>query len=513
VGPVRLAELCGATSLFTDLGTGQPAEHGLRGCLVAMRLAEALGADDALRRETFYASLLRFLGCTADSHEVAAMAGGDDAGFLAGMAPATMGSPREELARLLGLVGRGERVPHRLRLLAGALSDPRGKQRLLGAHCEVAVRLASEISLPAGVIAALGAAYGRWDGRGVPAGLAGEEIPLSMRVAIVARDLELWGRETDAAATAQMLRSRRGRAYAPEVVDAALGVGVDELRDSREALWEEVLASEPVPWLEVRETEGLHRALGALGDFADLKAPEFAGHARRVARLTAAAGRAGNVEGPAFGDLVGAALVHDVGVVAVPAGVWRAPRRLSTAEWEQVRLHPLWSGRILSRCEGLGSVARLAAGHHERLDGSGYPTGTTGDSSTTTGGLLACADLYDEATSPRPYRPALTPTAAADELVRSVKAGALANRDVGLVLAAAGAPSAPALLERPAGLTEREVDVLRRLAVGLTNRQTAASLGISPKTVGTHVEHIYAKTGLRSRAAATLFAMQHDLLT
>ena len=151
---VRLAELCAATSLFTDLGTGQPAEHGLRTCLVAMRLARALGLAADVRGEVFYVSLLRFLGCT------------------------------------------GQRLPQRLRALARALTDPKGGERLLEAHCEVGARLATEMGLPQRVAATLEFAYARWDGRGVPAGVAGEDIPASVRVSIVARDLELWARET-----------------------------------------------------------------------------------------------------------------------------------------------------------------------------------------------------------------------------------------------------------------------------------------------------------------------------
>jgi HD-GYP domain-containing protein (c-di-GMP phosphodiesterase class II) len=422
-----------------------------------------------------------------------------------------MGSPRQEVARLLGLIGRGERVPRRLRMLARAMSDPNAKARLLGAHCEVAVRLAEEIGLPASVTDSLAVGYARWDGRGVPQGVAGEAIPRSMRVAGTARDIELWGRETDGATTAEMLRARRGRAYAPDVVDAALAVGVEELRRCAADPWELVLASEPTPWQEVLGPQ-VRVALAALGDFADLKAPEFAGHARRVGQIATRAGAAINLGGGEVETLVRAALVHDLGVVAVPAGVWRAPRRLTAVEWEQVRLHPMWSERILSRCSGLGPAAAVASRHHERLDGSGYPAGTSGDGANTIAGLLACVDLFDESVSPRPYRAPLNATDAAAELLRLADAGALGGGNVAAVLAATGSGGQSVLVERPAGLTEREVDVLRLLARGSTNRQIAQALGISPKTVGAHVEHIYTKVGVRSRAAATLFAMQHHLL-
>ncbi|CAN5789959.1 hypothetical protein BH23ACT2_BH23ACT2_06500 [soil metagenome] len=176
-----------------------------------------------------------------------------------------------------------------------------------------------------------------------------------------------------------------------------------------------------------------------------------------------------------------------------------------------MRLHPMWSRRILARCRGLEPMAAVAGSHHERLDGSGYPSGTRSESDTATG-LLACADLFDERCSPRPYRSALDPPAVADQMGELAAAGALGSGQVDAVLGAAGVTDPVLTVDRPGGLTEREVDVLRLLAYGSTNRQIAGALGISPKTVGAHIEHIYLKANVASRAAATLFAMRQGLL-
>ena len=502
-----MAELCAATSLFTDLGTGQPTEHGLRTCLLAMRLADALELDPAVRGEVFYVSLLRFLGCTADAAELAALAGGDEVQFLAGMAPVAMGSPREEIAQMIRLVGAGERWPRRLRTLARALTDSKGGERLLSAHCEVGARLATEMGLPDRVSSALGAAYARWDGRGVPAGLAGDDIPVSVRVSIVARDVELWARETGHDAARQILEQRRGRAYDPAVVDAALDVGVDGLCDRGDGLWQAVLDLEPDAAWWVSGAP-LRRALAALGDYADLKLPERAGHARRVARLASTVAGIASLDGVEAEVLVQAALVHDVGMVAVPVGVWRSGARAGDTESELVRLHPHWSARVLGRCTGLDRVAVVAGQHHERRDGSGYPFGLAGDLGRVSG-LLACVVLFDELTAIGGRREGVDVAA---EMAALADAGALDRRDVHAVLEAAGLDAPLARVDRPAGLTEREVDVLGLLARGLTNRQIAAALCVSVKTVGAHVEHVYVKAGVRSRAAATLFAMQHDLV-
>ena len=437
VDRVWLAELCAATSMFTDLGTGQSTEHGLRTCLVAMRLAAALGLPADVRGEVFYVSLLRFLGCTADAHQLAAMAGGDEVRFLAGMAPVAMGSPREEIVRMIGLVAAGQRLPQRLRALARALTDSKGGERLLEAHCEVGARLAIEMGLPRRVAAALGFAYARWDGRGVPAGVAGTDIPVSVRVSIVARDLELWVRETSNDATGQVLERRRGHAYDPEVVDMALQIGAENLRDCQDDLWGMVLTLEPPPRMSV-SGPGLLRALGALGDYADLKLPERSGYARRVTRIVSAAAEIADLDAPDATTLVRAALVHDLGVVAVPTNVWRARPQPGGAEWEQVRLHPHWSARFLTRCTGLEQVAVVAGQHHERLDGGGYPSGLTGDRGRVSG-LLACAVLFDELTSARPS--AGTKRSAADvaaEMADLARGGAVDRGDVEAVLGAVG---------------------------------------------------------------------------
>jgi HD-GYP domain-containing protein (c-di-GMP phosphodiesterase class II) len=508
-----MAELCAATSVFTDLGTGQPGDHALRTCVIAMRLAERLGLGEDEQRTVYYGTLLRFLGCTADQHTVAAEVGGDEIAFFAGSAPTVMGSTLEEMRGMLPLVAPGQPLPRRARLLAALLTDPKGKDRLLSAHCEVAATLAGDMGLDQAVVEALHSAYARWDGTGTPAGLEADAIPVATRVAIVARDIELWSRDADHDTAIRVLRTRRAKAYDPAVVDAADGRSDAGAADSLASLrhldadpWDAVLELEPGLPLTVSGPV-LTRALRALGDFADLKAPEFSGHARRTASLAQAAATARGIDA----ELVErAALTHDLGVVGVASGLWCAPRQLTASEWERVRLHPVWSTRILSRCTGLAAVADLAGSTHERLDGSGYPGATRGGSEEWA--ILAAADCFDEQCSPRAYRRAAAPSEAADRLGQLVTDGRLPHVAVAAVLDAAGEAPPLVTVDRPAGLTEREVDVLGLLARGRTNRQIAADLGIAPRTVGAHVEHIYAKADVRSRAAATLFAIQHDLV-
>ncbi len=187
--------------------------------------------------------------------------------------------------------------------------------------------------------------------------------------------------------------------------------------------------------------------------------------------------------------------MHDVGRVGIPSGIWDRPGPAQRQQWERVRLHTYLTERVLHRCELLAPFADLAARHHERADGSGYHRGASGDQLVLAARLLAAADAYHAMTEDRPHRPARAPADAASQLLDDVDSGRFARLEVDAVLEAAGQASRPVTVARPAGLTEREVDVLRLIARGQANKQVAATLGISPKTVGHHIEHIYAKAG------------------
>ena len=215
---LRLAELLASVSLATDLGTGQPLGHALRTCTIATALAEAMGcgADDVRTVHQF--ALLRFLGCTSDAAETAALVGGHDRAFNAAMAPVLMGSGREMMGRFVRSVGAGQRPVERVRLVARAVVDLRHGEQSLPTHCEVATLLAGRVGLGQSVVDALAHAYERWDGKGSPAGLEGDAIPLAVRVATVARDADLaLGLGDD---PHEWLAERSGRAYDPSVVDA-----------------------------------------------------------------------------------------------------------------------------------------------------------------------------------------------------------------------------------------------------------------------------------------------------
>jgi HD-GYP domain-containing protein (c-di-GMP phosphodiesterase class II) len=496
---LRLAELLCALSVTLDLAMAQPPEKSIRSCLVATRLADRLGVTD--KRTVYYATLLRHLGCTATTHEELHLMG-PRAGELRPLAERTDSrNPREALT-LLKQVGKGAGI-RRLQYVARTLTA--GEDDLLRAICEVGSMLAERLELGTAVAEALYQNLERWDGKGKPKGLSGDQIAIATRIAEVATQAVILPDPVE-----KTLQQRQGGWLDPQVVAVYDDTLIADLEDLD--VWQETLDAEPWPWCVVRE-DRLDELARTFAYFVDLKSPYLFGHSTGVAQLADEAARSLRLGDAERATLRRAALLHDLGRVAVPTGVWERPGALRRADWEQVRLHPYQSARILARSAVLGPIAVLAALHHERLDGSGYPQQAKGAELSTAARILAAADAYQALTQDRPHRSAHTAGGAAEILLAEVSAGRLDGECVKAVLAAAGQQVPGRRLSRPAGLTEREIDVLRLLARGSSNADIARELVVSRRTAEHHVQHIYGKIGVSTRAAAALFAMQHGLFT
>jgi HD-GYP domain-containing protein (c-di-GMP phosphodiesterase class II) len=274
--------------------------------------------------------------------------------------------------------------------------------------------------------------------------------------------------------------------------------------------WEAVITAEPALGREIGGEE-LDLALEAIGEFAELKSPSIMGHVHAVRELVTEAATSFGLPNADLTELRRVACVYDLGRLGVPNTVWDKPGPLTRSELERVRTHPYLSERMLAFTPALEGLGRIAIQHHERLDGCGYPRGLSGDQIGTTARLLAAADVYQALCEPRAHRPARAAKDAAGELRREVTAGRLDGDAVDSVLRAAG-HRVGLRREWPAGLTTREIEVLRLLARGLSNKQIAAELVISPKTAGSHVEHIYRKIDANNRAQASLFALRYGLM-
>ena len=507
---VRLAELVAALSLGVDLGFGQPMEHVLRQCLIALRLAERVGLDERERAAVYYAALLVNVGCHSDAHEQAKWFG-DDIELKSGKYDHELRSLRGAAAGMR-LLGSGNPPLHRFRVgLEFVLSGHRDMDDMIAQHAALARTLAEQLELPQAVGEALGGAYEQWDGRGWPGELAGEQVPVAARIAQLAEFVEVAHRVGGIDAAKTLARTRAGTQFDPALAEC-LCVEADTILAELDTAgtWDAVIDAEP-SLAVVLSAERFDAALLAVANFVDLKSPYTLGHARAVADLAGQAGTALGLPADAVRTLRRAGLVHDLGRLGVSNAIWDKRGPLGAGEWERVRMHPYLTERMLHRSQALAPLGAIAVQHRERLDGSGYPHGLAGAAISRPARIVGAADAYQAMREPRPHRPRLSAAEAAAELRAEVKAGRLDADAAEAVLGAVG-HRVSRRREGPAGLTAREVDVLRLLALGLSNKQIARRLVIAPKTVGSHIEHIYAKIGASSRATASLFAMQHGLL-
>jgi HD-GYP domain-containing protein (c-di-GMP phosphodiesterase class II) len=507
---VRLAELVAALSLGIDLGFGQPMEHVLRQCLIALRLAERIGLDEEARGGVYYTALLINVGCHSDAHEQAKWFG-DDLALKSGKYDHELRSLRAAAAGVR-LIGAGNPPLHRFRVgLEFVLSGHREVDGMIAQHAALARALAEQLGLSEPVLESVAATYEQWDGRGWPGRLSGTEVPIAARLAQLAEFVEVAHRVGGVAAAQEMAVRRAGKQFDPVLAGLVRDEGEMLLSGLDSAgTWDTVIHAEPALAV-VLQGDRIDDALLAIANFVDLKSPYTLGHAPAVAELAAAAGAELGLDEAGITTLRRAGVVHDLGRLGVSNAIWDRPRPLGAGEWERVRLHPYLTERMLQQSAALAPLGAIAVAHRERLDGSGYPRGLSGSAISRPARILGAADAYQAMREPRPYRAARRPDEAAAELRAEVRAGRLDAEAVEAVLGAAG-HRVTRRREGPAGLTLREVEVLRLLARGLSNKQIAARLVITPKTVGNHVEHIYAKIGASSRAAAGLFALRHGLL-
>ena len=486
----------------------------MRSCLIATALARRLGLPESEVADTYYTALLMHVGCSALSHETVA-AWGNEQRVLGAAARTNVADPGDIAGTLMPAITEGMSPAGRSRVERYAAS-PQGQEfgrNFDTGSCEVASATARRVGLGAGVERALKEAVEWWNGQGPPDGLQGEEIALPGRIARAAADAARFDDLGGTEAVVDALRRRSGGILDPSIVET-LTANADELLaearagDPRERL----LEVEPEPVSEIDAAE-LNRVAVAFGDLADLKTPWTHGHSDGVAKLAGAAAQRLRLDAQTLSRLELSALLADLGRVAVSNVIWEKRGPLTAAEWEQARMHSYHSERMLARSDALAPLARVAGMHHERLDGSGYYRGCQARELSPAVRILAAADAFHAMTQDRPHRPALGTEEAAAELQREARAGRLDGDAAAAVLEVAGA-GRPRRRDnlRPAGLSEREVEVARLVAAGCSNPEIAERLVISRRTAEHHVQHIYAKVGVSSRAGLALFAHEHDLI-
>ncbi len=512
-GGLRLAELLGALSLATDLAHQVPPETALKDALLSVAFARHLGFSGQELSDVYYLALVSHLGCTSYAEEQGEVSAGDDGSMRRAFAEADY-TDRLQLVRLAFAELASRSGPlDRLRALASFMGAGQGFM-LAGytAICEAAARLGERLGVGPKVSQALNEVAARWDGKmfRLP---PGEGISRIARLTHLIRVAQIHALGRGPAGAAEVVRKRRGGEFDPKLADAFLEIYPDLFASLSEgSVWDRTLDAEPRPHRLVPESH-LEELTLAIADFTDIKSPFTLGHSRRVGALAEAAGGCQGLKARDLQLLRLGGHVHDLGSVSVPQRVWTKDGRLNRPELEAVRLHTYHTERILSSSRSLQPLGALAGFHHERLDGSGYHRGAGAASQSQAARILAAAEVYQALAEQRSWRPAFTRVNSANLLAEQVAAGVLDRVAVRAVLEAAGQRPGARRVGWPSGLTDREVDVLRLLAVGRSNRAIARALSVSEATVRTHALNIYGKTGVHSRAGIGLFAIEHDLIT
>ena len=479
---LRFAELLASLSLAIDLELGQPMENLLRTCLLAVGLGKKWRVSEQDLVDIYYLALIQHLDSTACTNETTTLFGDD---------MVTDSWPR---------ITDQERPTEFVSVPLQHVSQ------------KVVQRLAEWVGRGSCLLKALGQICERWDGKGSPNNLKGTAILLPVRVVRIAQDAQIYQRLEGTEMASAVLRQLAGDIYDPDIVECFCQHADRLFAETRGAsLWEAVLAAEPGSRRCIPQS-CLDDVLRTVADLVDLKSSYVAGHSARVAELAAEAAKCCGLSETDVIAVRRAGFLHDLGRMGVSNAIWYKSGSLSEVEWELVYLYPYYTERVLSRLKGLEQARVIAARLHERLDGSGYHRGLPANKLPMTVRILAAADIYCSLTEPRPHREAQSADAAAEELRRQVRAGLLDNEAVRSVLMAAGHRLRSRRHESVAGLSEREIEVLRLVARGYSNGQMARLLRISKSTIHHHIQHIYTKLGVSTRTAATLFAMQHNLL-
>jgi putative nucleotidyltransferase with HDIG domain len=406
---LRLSEVLSGLSHALDITEGQPPGHVERSCMIGMRVAAALGLDQADRSSLFYALLLKDAGCSSTAAKLSSLLGADDAQVKSSRRLTDTTSSLEAVRHVLRTAAPEQPPLTRARHIWAALNFGRaGARSLVELRCQRGAAVARVLGLGEDVSLAILDVDEHWDGRGYPAGIAGEAISLAGRVVSLAQTAEVFWQHGGPSAACEIARRRRGTWFDPALVDVLSGMERDT------AFWRSLEAPavadlEPPDRVVVADAARLDQVAQAFGWIVDAKSPYTAKHSEGVAEIAVAVGAQLSLDGGTLATIRRAALLHDVGKLGVSNRILDKPGPLSESEWALMRCHSRWSMEILERVQAFHQLARIAATHHERLDGSGYFAGLTAPGLDSPSRILAVADVAQALSADRPYRSGLGP--------------------------------------------------------------------------------------------------------
>ena len=408
---VKLSEVLSALSYVLDMVEGQPAGHVLRSCFIGMKIAERLQLSEEERSALFYALLLKDAGCSSNSSKVAALFESDD--FRAKRELKTVNWSR--LPKAFVYVARnvspqGSVWSKARRFLAVGMEGSKAARNLVEIRCERGAEISRSMGFPEETARAIRALDEHWNGAGHPDGLKGEEIPPLARICSLAQTVEVFYSAHGPTGAEEMARARRGEWFDPDLVDVFLS----EARAG--GLWgalgepdiaRSVSLMEPADRVIAATPEWLDLTAHAFARIIDAKSPFTFRHSEGVARAAAKIGEHVGLPEGTVRDLTRAGLLHDIGKLGVSNRILDKPDKLTSDELAAVKRHPELTYGVLTRVAPFQSIAYMAANHHEKLDGSGYHRGVTGEHLSQPDRILAVADIFDALSQDRPYREAM----------------------------------------------------------------------------------------------------------
>lgn len=430
-GHTCLAELIGAFSYALDITEGQPAGHCVRSAFIGSRIGRSIGLDQRARHELYYTLLLKDLGCSSNAARICELYEADDRAFKQGFK--TVGT---SLAATLHFVATRTAVQAPAARRIGAIGNilrhgDAIAQELIVSRCTRGADIARSLRFSEGVCEGIYRLDEHWDGSGRPGRLSGESIPLNSRIALLAQIVDVFHQHAGRRSAEDEVARRAGSWLDPSIAQAFAAVAAEaDFWDSVESplIDTRLLALAPAEEAVAVDDDYLDAIAAAFGEVIDAKSPYTAGHSTRVAGYADRIGLALGVDRRGQGWLRRAALLHDIGKLGVSNRILDKPASLDEAEWVEMRNHAAHTHEILGRIGVLADLASVAAAHHERLDGAGYPLGLADEQISRQTRIITVCDFYDALTADRPYRAAVN---SADALaIMATEVGTAIDGDV-----------------------------------------------------------------------------------
>ena len=407
---IHLAEILGALSHALDLVEGQPAGHCVRCCWIGIHIGREFGLSEAEVWELYYTLLLKDLGCSSNAARICQLYLTDDLTFKRD-AKRIDGSLPQALRFVLSHTGLKAGLAERMRALIAAFQTAgTAPQELVETRCQRGAEIARTMRFSESVAQGVQNLDEHWDGGGLPLGVRGAEIPMYSRIALLAQVVDVFRISSGIDAARQEIRYRSGSWFDPQLVEAFEKVAAQpdfwRMLDS-DALQTALYALEPAQESKIVDEDFLDDIAAAFAKVVDSKSPYTSGHSQRVTLFTDLIAEQLGLPAQRRRWLKRAALLHDIGKLGVSNTVLDKPAKLDADEWAAMKMHTVYSEQILSRIAAFSDLATIAAAHHERLDGKGYPRGIAGEQIALETRIITTADIFDALTAERPYRAAM----------------------------------------------------------------------------------------------------------